>query len=164
MLPTAGGVDLAVPIAPPMEMPSVYEFTPLKASRRFLSLMLMGGLILSAYLGYGAYLSREPIDIGIAAIVIFATLVIWGIRAGASVTRLTLRSGQLEIVRQGGRQVFDLSSHYTPIEVVGKPGSKKWKVLFLRRGMAPAVVDSTMVDSRDFMRILGFFRPDLAPR
>ena len=163
MLPAATTVDLAVPIAPTMEMPSVYEFAPLKTSRRFLTMMLLGGLILSGYLGYTAYLSRDSIEIGIAGIVVFATLVIWGIRAGASVTRLTVRSGQLEIVRQGGRQVFDLTSHYTPIEVLGKPGSKKWKVLFLRRGMAPAVIDSTMVDGKDFMRILGFFRPDLQP-
>lgn len=160
---TGTAVDLAVPIAPKMDMPPVYEFAALKTSRRFLTLMLLGGLILSGYLGYAAYLSRETVEIGIAAIVIFATLVIWGIRAGASVTRLTVRSGQLEIVRQGGRQVFDLTSHYTPIEVIGKPGSKKWKVLFLRRGMAPAVVDSSMVDGKDFMRILGFFRPELVP-
>ena len=32
----------------------------------------------------------------------------------------------------------------------------------MRRGMSPVVVDSTMVDGRDFMRILRFYRPDLA--
>ena len=73
-----------------------------------------------------------------------------------------MRQGQLEIVRQGGRMVFDLASTYTPIEVIGKPGSKKWKVFFLRRGMAPVIVDSTMVDGRDFMRILSFYRPEYA--
>ena len=161
MLPAAAPVDLAVPIAPSMEMPPVYEFAPLKGSRRLMSVLLAGGLAASGYLGYGAYLSRDTIEIGIAGIVTLATLVIWGVRAGASVTRLTVRSGQLEIIRQGGRQVFDLTSHYTPIEVVGKPGSKKWKVLFLRRGMTPAIVDSTMVDSKEFMKILGFFRPEL---
>ncbi len=160
---TAVAVDTATPVAPRMEMPTVYEFAPLRASRRFLSLMLLVGLVASVYLGYGAYLSRDSIEIGIAGITTLATLVIWGIRAGASVTRLTVRSGQLEIVRQGARQVFDLTSGYTPIEVVGRPGSKKWKVMFLRRGMAPAVVDSTMVDGKDFMRILSFFHPELQP-
>ena len=142
-------------------MPPVYEFAPLKGSRRFMSLLLLVGLALSGYLGYGAYLSRDPVEIGIAGIVTLTTLVIWAIRAGAGITRLTVRSGQLEIVRQGGRQVFDLTSHYTPIEVVGKPGTKKWKVLFHRRGMAPLVIDRSMVDSKDFMRVLGFFRPEL---
>ena len=57
--------------------------------------------------------------------------------------------------------VFDLASTYTSIEVVGQPGSKKWKVLFHRRGMSPVVVDSTMVDAHDFMRVLRFFRPGI---
>jgi hypothetical protein len=161
MLPAPAAVDLAVPIAPSIEMPPVYEFTPLKGSRRVMSILLAGGLAASGYLDYGAYLSRDTIEIGIAGVVTLATLIIWGVRAGASVTRLTVRNGQLEIIRQGGRQVFDLTSRYTPIEVVGKTGTKKWKVLFLRRGMAPAIVDSTMVDSKEFMKVLGFFRPEL---
>lgn len=148
--------------APPMEMPAVYAFAPLKSSRRFLSMMLIAGLVLSGFLGYTAFQSRDSIQIGVAAIATVATLVIWAIRAGATVTRLTVRSGQLEITRQGGRVVFDLASSYTGIEVVGRPGSKTWKVLFQRSGQPPVVVDSSMVDGRDFMRILAFFRPDLA--
>jgi hypothetical protein len=148
--------------APPMEMPAVYEFAPLKSSRRFLSMMLIAGLVLSGFLAFTAFQSRDSIQIGVAAIATVATLVIWAIRAGATVTRLTVRSGQLEIARQGGRTVFDLASGYTDIEVVGKPGSKTWKVLFRRSGQPPVVVDSSMVDGRDFMRILSFFRPHLA--
>ena len=48
----------------------------------------------------------------------------------------TTLSGQLEIIRQGGRMVFDLASNYTKIETTGRPGSKKWKVHFIRPGMA----------------------------
>jgi len=143
------------------EMPAIYRFAPLKSARRFLSLVLLTGLVASGYLGYLAYQSRDEIQIGIAATVTFATLVIWAIRAGATVTVLTVRRGQLEISRQGGRMVFDLVSTYTPIQVIGQPGSKKWKVLFQRRGMTPVVVDSSMVDPHDFMRVLRFFRPDL---
>jgi hypothetical protein len=144
-------------------MPAIYQFAPLKSARRFLSLVLVTGVATSGYLGYGAYQSRDTMEIGIAAIVALATMVIWAIRAGATVTRLTVRRGQLEIARQGGRMVFDLASTYTAIEVVGRPGSKKWKVLFHRRGMSPVVVDASMVDARDFMRVLRFFRPDLGP-
>jgi hypothetical protein len=147
--------------APTTEMPAIYRFAPLKSARRFLSLVLLTGLVASGYLGYLAYQSRDEIQIGIAATVTFATLVIWAIRAGATVTLLTVRRGQLEISRQGGRMVFDLASTYTPIQVIGRPGSKKWKVLFQRRGMTPVVVDSSMVDPQDFMRVLRFFRPDL---
>jgi hypothetical protein len=162
MIPVEPEVEASVPSAPSMQMPTVYEFEPRRSVRRFLSLMLIVGLVASARLGYAAYLSRDTIEIGIAGIVAVATLVIWAIRAGATVTRLTVKSGQLEIARQGGRMVFDLASSYTAIEVVGRPGSKKWKVLFLRRGMAPVTVDSTMVDGREFMRVLGFFRPEVA--
>ena len=161
MLPVEKPVDVAPP-APAMQMPAVYEFAPLKSSRRFLSLMLITGLVLSGYLGYAAYQSRATITIGLAGIITLATMVIWAIRAGATVTRLTVRSGQLEITRQGGRVVFDLASTYTDIGVSGKPGSKKWKVQFVRRGMPPVIVDATMVDGREFMKILSFYRPELA--
>ena len=70
-----------------------------------------------------------------------------------------MRQGQLEVVQQGGRFVFDLASPYTQVEVHGEPGKRGWKVLFLRRGMAPFVVDASMVDPDDFMRVLRFFRP-----
>jgi hypothetical protein len=90
------------------------------------------------------------------------TLIVWAARAGGSVTKLTVRAGQLEIIRQGGRLVFDLHSHYTPIEVHGRPG-RGWKVQFLRRGVTPVTVDSSMVDPVDFMRVLTFYRPELDP-
>jgi hypothetical protein len=157
----AAAPDPAVPSAPKMEMPPVYEFAPLKTSRRFLTVVLVAGLAVSGYVDYVAYQTRDSVTMGIAGILTFVTLVVWAIRAGASVTRLTVRGGQLEIVRQGGRMVFDLTSHYTPIEIVGKPGSKKWKVHFLRRGMAPVTIDSSMVDGKEFMRVLGYFRPEL---
>ena len=67
------------------------------------------------------------------------------------------------MLRQGGRFVFDLASVYTPVEVHGTPGRHGWKVVFLRRGMTPFVVDRTMVDPDDFMRVLSFFRPNLHP-
>ena len=84
-------------------------------------------LVVSAYLGHLAYTSRDTLAMGIAAVATFATLVIWGIRAGATVTRLTVRSGQLEIVRQGGQMVFDLASHYTPVLVEGRLRQRSWE-------------------------------------
>jgi len=164
MLPVEVEPDVEAPVrsAPAMEMPTVYEFEPRKSARRFFSMMLITGLVASGKLGYAAYQSRDSVEIGIAAIVTVATLVIWAIRAGATVTRLTVKRGQLEITRQGGRMVFDLASAYTSIEVLGKPGTKKWKVHLIHQGMVPVTVDSAMVDGREFMRVLGFFRPEFA--
>jgi hypothetical protein len=154
-------VATPAPSAPAMEMPAVYTFAPRKSARRFLSLMLIAALIAAGSLGYSAYQSRDTNEIGIAAIATVVAMVIWAIRAGATVTRLTVRRGQLEITRQGGRAVFDLASTYTSIQVVGKPGSKKWKVHLVHSGTPTVVIDSTMVDGRDFMRVIRFFRPEV---
>jgi hypothetical protein len=88
-------------------------------------------------------------------------VMVWAIRGGASVTTLEVHQGQLQVIQQGGRFIFDLSSQYTRFEVHGEPGHRGWKVLFPRRGMAPFTVDASMVDPDDFMRVLRFFRPSL---
>ena len=86
-------------------------------------------------------------------------LVTWAIRAGTPLTRMAVKGGQLEI-RQGGLHLkFDLSSHYTPIEVQGTPGQRDWRVLFGRGTMRPFVVDSSIVDANDFMEVLSRYRP-----
>jgi hypothetical protein len=144
------------------EVPSTYHFKPKRTSRRFLTIALLCGLVLSAYFGRAAVELRDTGSIGLAAIVLLATAMVWAIRAGASVTTLTVHHGQLEVVQQGGRYVFDMASQYTRVEVHGRPGKRGWAVIFPRRGMAPFKVDATMVDPDDFMRVLRFFRPQLA--
>jgi hypothetical protein len=119
------------------------------------------GLVLSASFGRAAYDSKDTASIGLAVIVVLATAMVWAIRAGAAVTKLEVHQGQLQVVQQGGRFVFDLSSRYTKVEVQGRPGRRGWKVIFPRRGMDPFTVDATMVDPDDFMRVLRFFRPQL---
>ena len=44
-------------------------------------------------------------------------------------------------------------------EVVGRPRDRDWKVLFLRRGMDPFVIDASMVDPEHFMKVLRQHRP-----
>jgi hypothetical protein len=146
------------------EMPGVYKFAPKKTSRRLLTIALLCGLVFSAYFVNAAVDTKDTASMGLAAIVLLATAMVWAIRAGAAPTTLEVHQGQLEVVRQGGRYVFDLASNYTQIEVRGRPGRHGWRVLFPRRGMAPFAVDATMVDPDDFMRVLRFFRPDLVTR
>jgi hypothetical protein len=143
------------------EMPGVYRFKAKKTSRRLLTIALLIGLVISAYFVKAAIDTKDTASMGLAAIVLLATAMVWAIRAGAAPTRLEVHQGQLEVVRQGDRYVFDLQSNYTHIEVRGRPGRHGWKVLFPRRGMAPFAVDATMVDPDDFMRVLRFFRPEL---
>ena len=97
---------------------------------------------------------------GLAAVVLVLTLALWAIRASSPVNHLAVRSGQLEVTRGGDRFVFDLSGGYSPIEVVGTPGDRGWRVLFVRRNMEPFVVDSSMVDPREFMDVLRRYRPE----
>ncbi len=144
------------------EVPSTYHFKPKRTSRRLLTIALLCGLVLSAYFVRAAVELQDTGSIGLAAIVLLATAMVWAIRAGASVTTLTVHHGQLEVVQQGGRYVFDMASQYTRVEVHGRPGKHGWAVIFPRRGMTPFKVDATMVDPDDFMRVLRFFRPQLA--
>jgi hypothetical protein len=143
------------------EMPGVYRFTPKRTSRRLLTIALLIGLVASAYFVRDAVEIKETAAIGLATIVVMATAMVWAIRAGASVTKLEVHQGQLTVIQQGGRFIFDLASQYTNIEVHGSPGRRGWKVLFPRRGMATFKVDASMVDPDDFMRVLRFFRPQL---
>jgi hypothetical protein len=143
------------------QMASEYRFKPKRTSRRLLTIAMLIGLVASAYFIRIAVELRDSASIGLAAIVLLATAMVWAIRAGASVTTLTVHHGQLEVVQQGGRYIFDMASEYTQVEVHGRPGKHGWKVIFPRRGMPPFQVDATMVDPDDFMRVLRFFRPQL---
>jgi hypothetical protein len=143
------------------EMPGVYKFAAKRTSRRMLTIALLAGIAGSTYFVRAAVEVKDTPSIGLAAIVILATVMIWAIRGGASLTTLEVHQGQLQVVQQGGRYVFDLASQYTRFEVHGEPGHRGWKVLFPRRGMAPFTVDASMVDPDDFMRVLRFFRPQL---
>ena len=142
-------------------MPGVYKFAAKRTSRRLLTISLLIGIVASAYFVRAAVEVKDTASIGLAAIVVLATIMVWAIRGGASVTTLEVHQGQLQVVQQGGRFIFDLSSQYTRFEVHGQPGHRGWKVLFPRRGMAPFTVDASMVDPDDFMRVLRFFRPQL---
>ncbi len=143
------------------EMPGVYTFRAKRTVRRMLTIAMLMALVGTAYFGLAAYDIRDTGSIGLATISVLATAMLWAIRAGASVTKLEVHQGQLEVVQQGARFVFDLHSQYTNIQVHGEPGRRGWKVLFPRRGMAPFAVDASMVDPDDFMRVLRFFRPEL---
>jgi hypothetical protein len=144
------------------QMPGVYMFKPKRSVRRVLTLALLVAVVPCAYFIRAAVESKETPSIGLAAIIVLATAMLWAIRAGASVTKMTVRQGQLEVVQQGGRFKIDMSNQYTPVDVHGEPGKRGWSVVFPRRGMEPFVVDASMVDPDDFMRVLRFFRPALA--
>ncbi|WP_435742404.1 hypothetical protein [Nocardioides sp. SYSU DS0663] len=135
-------------------------FAPRTGARRLVGLVLLLAAGATAGAAYVAHDRRTTFAVGIAVTLGVLTLLVWAVRASWPTTRLSVTAGQLEVLRGGGRFVFDLRSSYTPIEVVGQPGERGWKVLFHRRSMAPFVIDSSMVDPEEFMRILRHHRPD----
>jgi hypothetical protein len=135
------------------------EFTPRTRARRVVGLVLLAAVCGLAVAAYIAYRDSNTLAIGIAAVLLVLVLALWAIRASSPVAHLAVRSGQLEVTQGGGRFVFDLSGGYTPIEVVGSPGDRDWRVLFLRRNMEPFEIDSSMVDPQEFMDVLRRYLP-----
>ncbi|WKN48105.1 hypothetical protein [Nocardioides sp. Arc9.136] len=137
-----------------------HVFRPRTGARRVVGLLLLVLLAATAGAAYAASRDQTTTTLGLAGTLAVLTLVVWAVRAGSAPTRMSVTAGQLEVLRGGGRFVFDLRSPHTPIEVVGEPGSRGWKVLFLRRSMEPFVVDSTMVDPEEFTAVLRRHRPE----
>lgn len=135
------------------------EFKPRTGARRLAALVLVLALVATAASAYAAWQEPRTPQIGTAVVFAVLTGLIWAVRAGSAPARLVVQGGQLEITRGGSRHVFDLASRYTPIEVVGEPGERGWRVLFLRRGMTPYVIDSSVVDPHEFMAVLRRYRP-----
>lgn len=123
--------------------------------------LLVVALIATGSTGYLAYQDPADITLGVLGVLALLTAVIWAVRAGSSPTRMRVEQGRLEIQSSAGRHFFDLANPHTSIEITGRPGSRRWKVLFHRRGMSPFVVDPSMVDPHAFTELLLHHRPDL---
>jgi hypothetical protein len=136
------------------------RFPPKRGARRLLDMVVLLTLVGTAIAGYLAYDDPTTLSLGLTGTLGALLLVTWAVRVGAPLTRMAVKGGQLE-VRSGGQLLkFDLSSHYTPIEVRGTPGRRGWRVLFGRGTTEPFVVDSSIVDPKAFMEVLRSYRPE----
>lgn len=151
---------LQEPPAQEPPFPMVVEFAPRKGTKRLLGLLLLITATATGVSGWTAFQDQTTTAIGIAGTLAGLTAIIWATRAGSVVARLAVRMGQLEVVSNGALHRFDLTSHYTVVDVIGRPGSGGWKVIFHRRGMSPFVIDSSMVDPHAFMWVFNHYRPD----
>ncbi|GAA0973135.1 hypothetical protein ENKNEFLB_00699 [Nocardioides aquaticus] len=155
-LPAAVDEDLAHP-----------TFRPRRTARLVTGLLLLASLGVTALLAWEAYGNRtdlvagDLVPVGIAAAL---SLVLWAVRSSTSVARLSVDGGHLTITRNGETWRCDLAGRATPVEVVGRPGRRGWKVVFARRGHPPYVVDASMVDPVHFTRVLAHYRPDVVDR
>ncbi|MDN5901328.1 MAG: hypothetical protein L0H74_14860, partial [Brachybacterium sp.] len=148
------------PAAPSTVSPQRIEFARRGGTQRLLAGLLLasfGGLCLT---GWTAWQERTTSSLAIAAILGVLTLVMWSARSSASPPTLVVDRGQLDITGRDTHHRFDLTSDYTPIEVVGTPGRRDWKVLITRRSMPPFVIDRSMVDPHEFMEVFDRCRPE----
>ncbi|QYJ04714.1 hypothetical protein KUV85_03255 [Nocardioides panacisoli] len=127
------------------------------------TLTALAGLMLVAAVGAGvvAYLERTQLTLVTAATMAVLALVVWGARIAATPTRVQIRHGQLEVRRPGRVEVADLANARTPIAVVGRTSSKRWRVLIERANEPLLVVDGSMVDPDAFTDVLYHVHPQL---
>ena len=158
--PTVHPVPPATRPASAVGLSTNVDFTPRTRARRVVGWLLLVAALALVPAGFLAADDPTTLTLGVAGTLLVLVLLLWAIRAASPVAHLRVRVGQLEVVRGGDRFVLDLAgASSTPIEVVGTPGERRWKVLFMRAGMDPFVVDGSMVDAREFMDVLRRYRP-----
>ncbi len=135
------------------------DFTPRTAARRIIGMLLLVSLAVTAGAAYYAFDDPRPLTLGVAGTMLVVTLVLYGVRAASAVTYVAIRSGQLVVTRGKSIERFDLMSQFTRMEVQGRPGRPGWKVLFARIGRDPFVINSSLVDPKDFTAELERYRP-----
>lgn len=145
----------------PTPVPSTVTFPPRRGPRRVLGLALLLMLTATGVAGWSAYQEPDVESLTLLGTLATLTLVTWAVRAGSALTTLEVVGGQLHVHQGGRRTTFDLTSAYTPVEVVGRPGRRGWKVV-LGRGTArrPFVVDGGLVDPVRFTEVLRRYRPE----
>ena len=104
--------------------------------------------------GFLAWETRATTEIAIAATLAVLTLILWSAFTTSAPARLVVDAGVLAIESKQSRHQFDLASPWLELEVRGRPGRRGWQVRIQRRSMEPFVIDSSMVDPREFQPVL----------
>lgn len=149
---------------PPTGFSMNVDFKPRTITRTILTLLMLLTLGATVFVGLTLRADQNALNVGLTVVLAVMALFIYSIRAGAAVSHLRVRGGLLEIKRGGRRDVFDLSSRFTPIDVIGRPTRAGWKVVMLRADGMPQLIDSSIVDPKHFTEVLEHYRPDLSPR
>ncbi len=130
-------------------------------ARRVAGFLLFAAAVLTAIEAGVAYADPGVVTVGFAGLLLLAAAVAWRAWSQHPVATVTVSGTRLEVTRDGGRHVFDLADLRSPVDVIGVPGDRSWRVLFYRRGMAPYTLDASMVDPAEFMRVLHARRPEV---
>lgn len=138
------------------EVPRTVEFARRNGMHAFAGFLLLVSLVGCAISGYLLWATGDTVHQGILAGCGVMVLLMWGIRAATTPTRVSVSNGILEIARTGQPVSFDLTSRYTVIEVHERP----WKVTVAKAGLAPMTITREIVDPKAFMAVLRYYRPE----
>ena len=98
---------------------------------------------------------------GVVATVLAVGLALLVLRSRGRSARVWMEGATVNVQRGPDQYRFDLSNANTRLEMVGEPGHRGWKLLFLRRGMSPFEIDAGMVDPAAFTEAVRRWRPEL---
>lgn len=161
-VPAADGRPAVVPAAvPPVATaPALVLFSPRRGARRILTVLLLVAVAVLAVAGLLAWQARTTTSYAVAGGLAVLAAALRSARGRATGTQVTIENGVLQVVQGSGVHRFPLTGTYPPIDVVGSPGDRGWKVLIHRKSMAPYAVTRSMVDPREFTDAIRRFRPD----
>ena len=157
----AGAAQAAPVTQPVIQHPAPVDLSVETGSRRVVGFLLFAVAVLAVLQAAVAYADPGPVTLGLAAVLGALTVTAWRAWARRTPTTVLLVGSRLEIVRDGGRHVFDLADPLLPVDVVGVTGDRSWRVEFHRRGMAPYVLDASMVDPAGLLRVLHGHRSEV---
>lgn len=160
----SGDAGAELGTAPVPRAPLVIDLGIEPTTRHVTTFLLIATLVVAVLATAVAYGDPRPLTIGLVLLLVVLLLITWRFRSRHHAASVVANGSRLEIVRDGGRHVFDLSRRDQPVDVIGLPGDRQWRVLFHRRGMAPYVVDASMVDPEEFMRVLHAQRSEVTYR
>jgi len=157
---------LAAPTPPepriqPEGVPDLVELRSPSSSAVITVLLGLGALVAAGIAVYEAYLDRLTTPPGLAASAVTILLVVIVGRARGAAARVWLEQGVLHVEEGDSHRRFDLTTPSTKVEMIGRPGARRWKVLFLRKGMAPYELNAGMVDPVPFVEAIRPYRPRL---
>lgn len=160
--PPPGPVEPPAPAGrPATSPPALVLFSPRRGARTIVTgvaAVLAGATGMAGYLAWQA---PTRTSIGVAAGLAVALVLAWRLRDATDSTAVTIEQGVLRVVRGPSVHQFPLAGSHPPIEVLGEPGERSWKVLIQRRGMPPFVITRRMVDPVAFTETLRHFRPEV---
>lgn len=138
--PFVGLAPTAEPEAEPTDARRTLDRDGSPARQAVVSLTIAGAITATVLI------SRPSAPVGLAAALSFLLVagVCWRVLAGRA--RLEMVGSVLHIHRGGSHHMFDLGDSAVQIKTEGSLLSRSWKVMFLRRGLSPVVLDRRDVD------------------